>query len=144
MLTIEVTTPERKLLAEQADSISLPTETGEITILPGHAPLVGALRAGMATLRQAGKESYLAIAGGFVEIRGDGTVSVLADTADRAEELDLSKVEAARERAAQALANRKAGDDVSAAMAMAALEREVARIRVAKHHHTKRGISLPS
>jgi F-type H+-transporting ATPase subunit epsilon len=136
MVHVELTTPERKLFAEDADSVTLPAAEGEVTILPGHAPMLASLRAGLAVLRKGAREDWFAVAGGFVEVK-DGKVLVLADSADRAEELDLAKVEEARARAAEVLASRRAGDDVAEAAAMAALERELARIHVARRHKSR-------
>ena len=137
-LTLELTTPERIVTKEVCDSATIPTAEGEITVLPGHVPLVGTLAPGMITLRHGAEESFLAVSGGFVEVMPDGRVVVLADTAERAEELDLDKVEEARERARVLLSEGRRADDVATVAAAAALERELARVRVAKHHRSRR------
>jgi F-type H+-transporting ATPase subunit epsilon len=137
-LTLELTTPERIVLKESYDSATIPTADGEITVLPGHVPLVSTLKPGMITVRRGAQASFLAVSGGFVEVMPDGRVVLLADTADRAEELDLEKVEAARERARELLEAKRDQDDVSSAAAVAALERELARVRVARHHRSRR------
>jgi len=142
-LQFEITTPERVVLTREADSITIPTAEGEITVMPGHVPLVGVLRAGMITVRLDGKEEFLAVAGGFLEIQPGGKVIALADSADRAEELDLAKVEEARARAAEALTGAKSADAVSSAAAVAALEREMSRLKVARRHHAHRRDTLP-
>jgi F-type H+-transporting ATPase subunit epsilon len=142
-LQFEITTPERVVLTREADSITIPTAEGEITVLPGHVPLVGVLRAGMITVRAGGQEEFLAVAGGFFEIQPGGKVIALADSADRAEELDLAKVEEARARAAEALTGAKNADAVATAAASAALEREMSRLKVARRHHARRRDSLP-
>lgn len=143
LLTLELTTPERIVLKETYDSATIPTKEGEITVLPGHVPLVGTLAPGMITVRKGSEESYLAVSGGFVEVMPYGRVVVLADTAERAEELDLSKVEEAREAARVLLAEGRRADDVATIAAAAALERELARVRVARHHHSRRR-TMPS
>jgi len=149
-LTLQLTTPERVVLNETFDSATIPTQEGEITVLPGHIPLVANLQPGMITVRRAGKESFLSVSGGFVEVQpgtgGSGTkIVLLADTAERAEELDLEKIEAARAKAEQLLTEKRHADDVSQAAAVAALERELARARVArKHRTTHHGMNLPS
>jgi F-type H+-transporting ATPase subunit epsilon len=130
-LTFELTTPERIVLKDAFDAATIPTQEGEITVLPGHIPLVANLVPGMITVRTGGDESYLAVSGGFVEVQAGSRVIILADTAERAEELDLDKVEEARRRAEKLLTEKRNADDVSAAAAMAALERELARTRVA-------------
>jgi len=149
MLTLELTTPERVVLKESYDAATIPTQEGEITVLPNHIPLVANLVPGMITVRRGNTESYLSVSGGFVEVRpddgGKGTkIVLLADTAERAEELDLDKIEAAREKAEKLLTEKRHADDVSQAAAVAALERELARSRVARKHRSKGSPQLPS
>ncbi len=141
-LHFELTTPERNLLKEEIDSITIPTQMGEITVLPGHIPLVATLATGMMTVRRTSGEEYIAVQGGFLEIQSGNKIIILADSADRAEEIDLEKVEAARERARQVLLEKRHIDDVSSAGATALLERELARIKVARHHRTKKGLQI--
>ncbi len=136
-IQFELTTPERIVLKTEVESVSLPTQQGEITVLPGHVPLVSNLMPGMITIRNGRDEQYLAVSGGFIEVQPRGRVIVLADTAERAEELDVKKIEEAREAARRAIANRRAADDVSSAAAVAALERELARLKVAKKHRSR-------
>lgn len=137
-LSVELTTPERIVLKEPADSLTIPTQDGEITVLPGHRPLVANLVSGMMTVRKAGEESYLAVSGGFIEVQPGGRIIVLADTAERAEELDLAKVEEARERARLLLTEKRNADDVASAGAAAALQRELARIKVVLKQRSRR------
>lgn len=136
-LKFELTTPERVVLKDEFDSATIPTQDGEITVLPGHIPLVANLAPGMMTVRKNGDEAFLAVSGGFLEVQPGGTVIILADTAERAEELDLKAVEEARERAAKLLTEKRHADDVSSAAAVAALERELARIKVARRHRSR-------
>src|SRR3989344_1789061 len=98
-LPFEITTPERTVYKDEADAITIPTSTGEITILPNHAPLVSQLVPGELTVRHNGEEVNMAVSGGFIEVRPGNQVIVLADTAERAEEIDIAKAEEARERA---------------------------------------------
>jgi F-type H+-transporting ATPase subunit epsilon len=133
-LTIEITTPERTVFQETADSISIPTAEGEITVLPNHLPLVSLLAPGALTLRKGGTESLIAVSTGFVEVRPRNQVLILADTAERAEELDMEKVEEARARAAKNLIEHGHQEDTAFAEAAAALERELARVKVARRH----------
>jgi F-type H+-transporting ATPase subunit epsilon len=136
-LTLELTTPERNVLTETVDSATIPTAQGEITVLPGHIPLVANLATGMITVRRNTVESFLAVSGGFLEVLPDGRIVILADSADRAEDLDLAKVEEARERARKLLEEKRGINDVATAGALAALERELARVRVARHHRSR-------
>jgi len=131
-INFELTTPERNVYKEEIDQITLPTKEGEITVLPNHIPLVAVLVPGMATLVKNGEESYLAVSGGFIEIQPRSRVVVLADTAERADELDVEKIEEARKRAQDALEETRHGDQVSFAEATALLERELARLKVAR------------
>lgn len=131
-IKLELTTPERKVFEDEVDQITLPTKEGEITILPHHIPLVGILVPGMATVVKDGTETFLAVSGGFIEVQPDNRVIVLADTAERAEELDEKKIEEARERAKQMMDEKRHVDDTSFADAAAALERELARLKVVR------------
>jgi len=142
-LHIELTTPERVVLKAEYDSVTIPTEAGEITVLPGHIPLVSNIaKGGMVTVRKGRDEAYLAVSGGFVEVQGGNRIVLLADTAERAEELDLEAIEKARDAAQKMLTEERHADDVSAAAAMAALERELARARVARKHRSGRTMHL--
>lgn len=142
-IALELTTPERIVFKIEADEVTLPTQEGEITVLPGHVPLVAVLVPGMMTVRADGAESFVAVSGGFIEIQPGSQVIVLADTAERAEELDLKKVEEARERAQRALREQRGMDEVSAAAMMAELNRELARLKVARRHGSRPVRTLP-
>ncbi|MBI4458000.1 ATP synthase F1 subunit epsilon [Candidatus Uhrbacteria bacterium] len=136
-ISFELTTPERIVLKEEADGLTVPTRAGEITVLPGHIPLVSELAPGMITVHKGGQESYLAVSGGFLEVQPGSRVIILADSAERAEELDLKKVEEARERAQKLLEEKRQAADVSSAAAVASLERELARLRVIRKHRSR-------
>lgn len=137
MITFSITTPEREVFRGSVDSVTLPTMMGEITILPNHIPLVSALIPGAVMVRQKGEEKFLAVSGGFIEVRSGSEVVVLADTAERAEELVVADIEAARERAEQALSGAHDREDVAFTNAAAALERELARLKVARRRHAR-------
>ncbi len=141
MLTVEITTPERTVFKETADSATIPTRDGEITVLPHHAPLVGILAPGALTLRSAGAETAIAVSTGVIEVAAD-RVLILADTAERAEELDLAAIEEAKERARKAMEEHAHREDSSFADAAAALERELARLKVARRHRSKGGPAI--
>ena len=133
-LIFELTTPERVVEKKEIDGLTISTMDGEVTILPGHMPLVSTLKPGMAILYLGQTQEFLALSGGFLEVQPEGRVIVLADTAERAVELDLQKVEEARKRARAVLENKRDMDDVAAAAAMAALEREIAREQTARKY----------
>jgi F-type H+-transporting ATPase subunit epsilon len=142
-LHFELTTPERVVLTEEVDGVTIPTMSGEITVLPHHAPLVSVLSSGVLTVRHGADEDYIAVTGGFIEILPGNKLVVLADVADRAEELDQAAVEAARDKARKLLTEERYVDDVSAVSAVAALERELARIKTLERFRGRRGAGAP-
>ena len=103
MLKLEIVTPERRILNAEVDSVTVPTATGEAGILPNHAPLVSALKPGVVSYSAKGNSDRFAITGGFVEVSSN-RVSVLADNAEGADEIDVAAVKADREAAEKALA----------------------------------------
>jgi F-type H+-transporting ATPase subunit epsilon len=134
-LTLQIVTPERVVFEESGvDSVTLPGSEGQLTVLPRHAPLMTALAPGEVILRKAGQEVELALSGGFLEVRDD-RVMVLADTAERSEEIDAERAEAAR-RQAQAELESVQGD-IDIARAMAALQRAQARLRVVERQRRR-------
>jgi F-type H+-transporting ATPase subunit epsilon len=136
-LTLQIITPERVVFSEQGvESVTLPGSEGELTILPSHAPLMTALDPGPLLFRKGGQEVDVALSGGFLEVRDDKVI-VLADTAERSDEIDAARAEQARREAAEALATREGEIDVAAAMA--ALMRAQARIRVIERRRRRPG-----
>lgn len=148
-LTVELVTPTRALVREHVDVVSVPTPLGEISILPQHTPLVAAIAAGELRLGRGDTAQLFAVSGGVLEVREGSRVAVLADVAEHAEEISEAAAEEARRRAAE-LRSRVAADDVAFASATAAIERELARIRVARrarhrgHHGVARGTPEPA
>jgi F-type H+-transporting ATPase subunit epsilon len=127
-LSVQIVTPERVVFSEEnVDSVTVPGADGELTILPSHAPLMTLLQPGALTLRRNNDENDIALSGGFLEVRDDELV-ILADTAERSEEIDQQRAEEARVRAADRLSTRE--DTLDIARAAAALERATARLRV--------------
>ncbi len=143
LLELEITTPERVALKARVKQASVPTSEGELTILPGHVALIAPLKAGeLRAVDENGKEVLMAVSGGFLTVQPDGRVVVLADSADRAEELDLLAIEAAVKAAEQAMAE-KTDDEERFADATAGLTRELARLHVARKHHGRRALTPP-
>lgn len=139
-LILKIITPERIVLEAEVSQVTLPIQDGEITVLPEHIPHIGALRAGEIVLRKEsaqGEEIALAVSGGFTEFH-DNTMTVLADTAERADEIDIARAEEARKRAEELMQQTVREDDEEYVRTAAALEKELARIRVARRHHSKR------
>ncbi len=126
---IEVVTAERELYSGEADMVIAPGSEGELGILPRHAALLTTLKAGELLIRLSGAEEPVFVSGGFLEV-SDNRVTVLAETAEYAEEIDQARAEAARRRAQELLA--QAQSDTERAEMVGALERAVARIHVAE------------
>lgn len=127
-LKLEVVTPERIVLSTEVDSLILPGVLGYLGVLPGHAPLVTQLTPGVVFYRSRGEEKRLAVSGGLAEITGE-KVLLLADTAEKAEEIDVERAKRAKERAEQRLKERPPGVDIG--RAEAALKRAIARLKAA-------------
>lgn len=130
-LNLKIVTPERVVLEEPVDSVSVMTDMGEITILPNHIPLVATMRAGEMRVKKGSEEQLLAASTGFIEVRPGNEIIILADTAERGEELELEKIEAAKAEAERIMSEKQHTDDIAFAKAAAALERELARYKVA-------------
>jgi F-type H+-transporting ATPase subunit epsilon len=129
-LDVEVVTGERAILTEtDADMVIVPGSDGVLGILPSHAPLITTLAAGELRIKKGTTEQSIVVFGGFAEITPNKVV-ILADTAERAEEIDLARAEASRKRAEDALANVK--DAVELANAEAAMRRAMVRIKIAQ------------
>lgn len=128
-LTLEIATPTRMVVAETADEVVLPGSEGSFGILPGHAPFLTTLGIGQGMYRVGREAHYLVIVGGFAEVRNDKVI-VLADSADRPNEIDRARAERAKERAERRLAARTQ-EDVDYTRALAALLRALARLLVA-------------
>lgn len=141
LIKLKITTPERIVLEEEVDQITLPVVDGQVTILPGHRSYIAALKAGEIMLKKKGVESILATSGGFIEFH-DNTLIMLADTAEAAQEIDLKRAEEARKRAEE-LKNEKVsmGEEEYARVA-AVIEKEMTRVRVARKHHSKHNIKI--
>jgi len=128
-LTLELATPMRLVVAETVDEVVAPGSLGYFGVLPGHAPLLATLGIGELSYRVGREERHLALVGGFAEVRNDKVI-VLADSADRPDEIDRARAERSRERAERRLAG-GAQADIDFARAQAALARALARLQVA-------------
>lgn len=127
-LTLEVITPERKVLSQAVDEVVVPGMDGELGILPDHTPLISRLQTGVLTFRAGTERQLLHVSGGFVEVL-PGHVSVLSDVAERPEEIDLERAQRARERAERRLAT--LGEDIDFRRAELKLQRAMIRIQLA-------------
>jgi F-type H+-transporting ATPase subunit epsilon len=126
-MQLEIVTPERLVVNEAVEYIEIPGKTGYLGVLPGHAPLISELAAGELTYRTGNQTKRVAVAWGFAEVL-QTKVTVLAETAERAEEIDTARAEAAKKKAEAEL--QKAGPEGNAE-AQAALQRATARLDVA-------------
>src|SRR6266581_1354450 len=124
---VEVVTAERELYNGEADMVVAPGSEGQLGILPRHAALLTTLQAGAMRIKLGGAEEPLFVSGGFLEV-SNNQVTVLADTAEHAEEIDQARAEEARRRAQERLA--QAQSNVERAELQAALERAIARLHV--------------
>jgi F-type H+-transporting ATPase subunit epsilon len=133
-LALEIVTPDRAIVKEQVDEVQLPGSEGYLGVLPGHAPLVTTLQVGEMWYRKGQETKYLALAFGFAEILPD-RVTVLAQIAERAEDIDLARAEAAKVRAEQRVASPPANLDFE--RARIALMKSLVRLQVATRARTR-------
>jgi F-type H+-transporting ATPase subunit epsilon len=132
-IELTVVTPERSIVHEQVDELQIPGAAGYFGVLPGHAPLFSELKIGEVAYRQGDRWFFLSVAWGFVEVQSDH-VRILAETAERAHEIDVDRATRAKQRAEERIA--KGGTDIDYARALVALERALIRIQVsAKARH---------
>jgi F-type H+-transporting ATPase subunit epsilon len=134
-IKLEVVSAERLVFTGEVDIVLAPGLEGQLGILPKHAPLMTILNAGELIARQGTEEYILAISGGYLEVRPDRVI-VLADAAERAEEIDIARAEAARKRAQERMAHPASRDE--AIVAEAALRRAIARIEVAERRRKRK------
>lgn len=143
MINFKIVTPEKTVLEEEIYQITLPIEGGDVTILPNHMPYIGSVKSGEILIRKEmnGEETSLVTSGGFVELH-DNVLIVLADTAERADEIDLVRAEEARKKAEEIMREKVHADDEDYARVAAMIEKEAARVRIARKHHSRRSLSM--
>ena len=127
-IQLEVVTPERRVLAEPVDMVTVPGLGGELGILPGHTPLISQLQTGVLTYVQDGKSFSLHVSGGFVEVRDDH-VSVLAEIAERPDEIDAARAKLSREKLEKQL-SAWTGSDEELEAARVEFDRSVVRLQL--------------
>jgi F-type H+-transporting ATPase subunit epsilon len=132
LIKFEIVTPERVVLKEEVLQITVPTRNGEITVLPNHIPLVASLQPGVIEVKtKNGETEIMSVSGGFIEVLKDKVV-ILADTAERAIEIDEKRAEEAKERAEKIKKEAVHRDDVDFAGMTALIEKELARTRAVR------------
>jgi len=139
-INFKIVTPEKTVFESEIDQATLPVADGEVTILPNHRSYIAALKAGEICLKKEGEEIIMATSGGFIEFN-DNNLVVLADTAERAEEIDLKRAEEAKAKAEAAMKEKVRMDDSEYARVAASIEKEMARLRVGRKRRTKGGIN---
>jgi F-type H+-transporting ATPase subunit epsilon len=138
-IQLDIVTPERGVVSESVDELILPGSEGYLGVRPGHAPLLTTLRIGSIDYRKGKEMRHLAVSWGFVEVLPD-RVAILAETAERAEEIDVGRASRARERAEGRLSKRDPDTDFR--RAQVALQKALTRLQVAgKAHAASRGES---
>jgi F-type H+-transporting ATPase subunit epsilon len=134
-LHLEIVTQERRLYSGDVDMVVAPGSEGEMGILPHHVSLLTTLKEGVLRVKHDGVEELFSIGGGFLEVQPDHVI-VLADAAERADEIDIARAEQARERAEKLLKDRPAGANIEEALA--ALRRAQIRVTVAQRQGVRR------
>lgn len=143
-LHVKLVTPEQSLLETEVTEVTLPITDGEITVLPEHVPYIGSIQAGEALLKTAdGKTEVIAVSGGFVEFDND-VLTILADTAERAEDIDIARAEVAKKRAEDLRNQAVDMSEEEYTRLAAAIEKEFTRIKVARKHASRRGPQIIS
>jgi F-type H+-transporting ATPase subunit epsilon len=128
-LKVSVVTPDGPVYESDVDMVVARAQSGELGVLPGHIPMVAPLQIGGVRMKKGDKTEQVAVNGGFLEVRPD-KVTILAQTAEAAEEIDLTRAEEAKKRAEQRLQSKQ--DDIDYRRAELALQRAINRINVAK------------
>jgi F-type H+-transporting ATPase subunit epsilon len=128
-IQLAVVTPDRQVVDESVEGVSIPGKGGYLGILPGHAPLLSELTIGELDYQRQGSHHRLAVCWGFAEVLPDRVI-VLAHTAERAEEIDVTRAERAKQRAEERL-NKPSDPDIDFERARTALERALARLQAA-------------
>ena len=132
---LELVTAERLVYSDDVSMVTAWGTEGQLSILPHHAPLITMLQPGELIIRKDNGESYLAVSGGFLEVRPEKVV-ILADACERADEIDIARAEEARRRAGEIMEAPPPETDTAAAEA--ALRRSLVRLRVAERSRRRR------
>jgi F-type H+-transporting ATPase subunit epsilon len=131
-INLIIVTPEREVVREEVEELQIPGSEGYFGVLPGHAPLFSELKVGEVAYRKGTRWTFLSVAWGFVEVQQD-QVRILAETAERAHEIDVDRARRAKERAEEMIS--RGGEDVDYNQALVALERALIRIQVSQKAH---------
>lgn len=130
----KIATPEKVIYENDIFKVSIPTTTGEITILPHHIPLVSIVQAGELKIKDEMGDQVIAVSSGFLEVRANNEVIILADNAERAEVIDIERAEAAKKRAEEEMTKARGQENVDYAKLQAVIDREMNRVRIGKKY----------
>ncbi|HLC69973.1 MAG TPA: ATP synthase F1 subunit epsilon [Patescibacteria group bacterium] len=134
-LKFRIATPARVVYEnDNVEQVTIPTTTGQITVLPNHIPLVSIIQSGELVIKDPSGENIIAVASGFLEIRANNEVIVLADHAEKAEEIDLDRAEEARKKAEEQMKQIKSVQDVDFARLQSKIDREMNRLKIGKKY----------
>src|SRR5919106_1206371 len=133
-IDLQIVTPDRLIVHEQVDEVEIPGAEGYFGVLPGHTPLLAVLKVGELWYRKGSEKHYLSIAFGFAEVLPD-RVTILAELAERADEIDVARAEAAKRRAEERIA--KPAADIDFERARLALLKSLVRLQVATRARTR-------
>ena len=137
-MRLEIATAERVVYSEDVEILVAPGMDGQLGILPNHAPLLTALQPGEIRVVREGEESYMAVSGGFLEVMAN-RVTILADTAERAEEIDIERAEEAMQRAQERIESSVSAMDLQ--RALASIRRSQARLLAARRRRPRRNMA---
>lgn len=141
-IKLKIVTPEKTVYEDEVYQATLPVSDGEVTILPDHRSYIASLKSGEVILkkeRSSDEEIDLAISGGFIEFNNNKLV-ILADTAERAEEIDLGKAKEARKKAEELKKQKISVDETDYARVAVLLEKQLTRVRVAERYLRRKGL----
>jgi F-type H+-transporting ATPase subunit epsilon len=130
---LEIVTPYGAIFSDDVDEFTATGSEGEFGVLPGHAPFITTLKVGMVTYKKGSKAGYIFVSSGYAEVGPDNAV-ILADSAERSEDIDIERAKAAMKRAEERL---KKAEEIDFARATAAIERATIRVQVAEKHSAK-------
>jgi len=133
-LHVSVITQEQVILDDQVDLVLIPGVEGELGILPHHIPLITTLKAGVVTVRKNDRDTIIAIGGGFAAMEPGNHLSILADSAVKAQDISLKQAEAARQRAEEKMHQKDQFSDREFKVAEAELRRAIVELKVARKH----------
>lgn len=142
-LHLQVITQERPLLDTQADLVLIPGEQGELGILPHHIPLITKLQAGVITVRKDDHDTLIAIGGGFATVEPNNSLTILADSAIKAEDISIKAAEEAKARAQEKMKTATTITEREFKIAEAQLRRAIVELQIARKRHHQPSVTEP-